>query len=44
VGKQDVLSMFYNNKGADTVLQKDYVHAYAYFREALVVNPHFHSA
>ena len=44
VSKQDVLSMFYNNKGADAVLQKDYVHAYAYFREALVVKPSFDSA
>lgn len=44
VSKQAVLSMFYNNKGADAVLQKDYVTAYAYFREALVVTPSFHSA
>jgi tetratricopeptide (TPR) repeat protein len=44
VSKQDVLSMFYNNKGADAVLQKDYVQAYAYFREALVVKPNFDSA
>jgi tetratricopeptide (TPR) repeat protein len=44
VSKQDVLSMFYNNKGADAVLQKDYVQAYAYFREALVVKPSFDSA
>ena len=44
VSKQAVLSMFYNNKGADAILQKDYVTAYAYFREALVVKPSFHSA
>jgi len=44
VSKQAVLSMFYNNKGADAVLRKDYVSAYAYFREALVVKPSFHSA
>jgi tetratricopeptide (TPR) repeat protein len=44
VSKQDVLSMFYNNKGADAVLRKDYVHAYAYFREALLVTPNFQPA
>jgi tetratricopeptide (TPR) repeat protein len=44
VSKQAVLSMFYNNKGADAVLQKDYVSAYSYFREALLIKPNFHSA
>jgi tetratricopeptide (TPR) repeat protein len=44
VSKQAVLSMFYNNKGADAVLRKDYVSAYAYFREALMVQPNFYSA
>jgi tetratricopeptide (TPR) repeat protein len=44
VSKQAVLSMFYNNKGADAVLRKDYVHAYAYFREALLIKPNFYSA
>jgi tetratricopeptide (TPR) repeat protein len=44
VSKQAVLSMFYNNKGADAILQKDYLTAYAYFREALVINPSFHAA
>ena len=44
VSKQAVLSMFYNNKGADAVLRKDYVHAYAYFREALQVKPNFQPA
>ena len=44
VSKQAVLSMFYNNKGADAFLQKDYVTAYAYFREALMVKPNFDSA
>ncbi|MFQ3192566.1 MAG: tetratricopeptide (TPR) repeat protein [Paraglaciecola sp.] len=44
VSKQAVLSMFYNNKGADAFLRKDYVHAYAYFREALLVRPNFYSA
>ncbi|MFT4809391.1 MAG: tetratricopeptide (TPR) repeat protein [Paraglaciecola sp.] len=44
VSKQSVLSMFYNNKGADAFLRKDYVHAYAYFREALLVKPNFYGA
>jgi tetratricopeptide (TPR) repeat protein len=44
VSKQAVLSMFYNNKGADAFLRKDYVSAYAYFREALVVKPNFDAA
>jgi tetratricopeptide (TPR) repeat protein len=44
VSKQTVLSMFYNNKGADAFLRKDYVSAYAYFREALVVKPNFDAA
>jgi len=44
VSKKAILSMFYNNKGADAVLRKDYLSAYAYFRAALVVKPHFHSA
>lgn len=44
VSKQAVLSMFYNNKGADAVLRKDYVSAYAYFRQALVIQPNFYSA
>jgi tetratricopeptide (TPR) repeat protein len=44
VSKEAVLSMFYNNKGADAVLRKDYVSAYAYFREALMIQPSFHSA
>lgn len=44
VSKQAVLSMFYNNKGADAMVQKDYVSAYSYFREALIVDPSFNSA
>jgi tetratricopeptide (TPR) repeat protein len=43
VSKQAVLAMFYNNKGADAILRKDYVSAYAYFRQALVVKPNFYS-
>lgn len=44
VSKKAVLSMFYNNKGADAVLRKDYVSAYAYFREALLIQPSFQAA
>lgn len=44
VSKKAVLSMFYNNKGADAVLQKDYLSAYAYFREALLIEPLSQSA
>jgi len=44
VSKRAVLSMFYNNKGIDAFLRQDYVTAYAYFREALTVNPNFDSA
>jgi Flp pilus assembly protein TadD len=35
--------MFYNNKGADALLRKDYISAYAYFREALLFDPDFDS-
>jgi tetratricopeptide (TPR) repeat protein len=44
VSKKTVLSMFYNNKGADAFLRKDYVSAYAYFREAVVIKPNFSGA
>lgn len=44
VSKKAVLAMFYNNKGADAVLRKDYVSAYAYFREALFTQPSFQAA
>lgn len=44
VSKQAVLSMFYNNKGADAILQKDYVHAYAYIRKAVLNQPYFYNA
>jgi hypothetical protein len=35
--------MFYNNKGLDALLRKDYVSAYAYFRKALLAKPNFYS-
>ncbi|GAC20572.1 tetratricopeptide repeat protein [Paraglaciecola arctica] len=44
VSKDSIVAMFYNNKGADAVLRKDYVAAYAYFRAALLLQPSFHSA
>tara|TARA_R110002153_G_scaffold3042_8_gene14469 strand:- start:11797 stop:12966 length:1170 start_codon:yes stop_codon:yes gene_type:complete len=44
VSKDTIVAMFYNNKGADAVLRKDYVTAYAYFRSALLLQPNFHSA
>lgn len=44
VNKKAVLSMFYNNKGADAFLNKDFTTAYAYFREAVLIKPQFHSA
>jgi tetratricopeptide (TPR) repeat protein len=43
VSKQAVMAMFYNNKGADALLRKDYTSAYAYFREALLIDPNFDS-
>ena len=43
VNKHVVMAMFYNNKGADALLRKDYISAYAYFREALLFDPDFDS-
>lgn len=40
---ETVLSMFYNNKGADALLAKQYDKAYAYFRAAATVDPEFDS-
>lgn len=44
VSKQDVVAMFYNNKGADAILKGDYDTAYAYFSSALTLMPKFQSA
>ncbi|MGS2721400.1 tetratricopeptide repeat protein [Paraglaciecola aestuariivivens] len=44
VNKSVVVAMFYNNKGADAVLNHQYDRAYAYFRAALKTHPRFHSA
>lgn len=43
VERNTVLSMFYNNKGADALLKREYSLAYAYFRAAVLQDPHFDS-
>ncbi|WP_262992399.1 tetratricopeptide repeat protein [Alteromonas salexigens] len=37
--KRVVLSMFYNNKGADALIASSYSKAYAYFRKAALLSP-----
>ncbi|MCC2608199.1 tetratricopeptide repeat protein [Planctobacterium marinum] len=44
VRKNRVLSMFYNNKGADALLKSDYLTAYAYFRAAVSTDSQFQDA
>lgn len=44
IDKQKVLAMFYNNKGADALVNGDKIRAYAYFRRALIQDPSFGSA
>ncbi|MDU0352878.1 tetratricopeptide repeat protein [Paraglaciecola aquimarina] len=44
VSKQNVIAMFYNNKGADALLKNDFNQAYAYFRAALSMKPTFQAA
>ena len=39
VTKSLVLSMFYNNKGADALIANSYTRAYSYFRAAAVLSP-----
>jgi tetratricopeptide (TPR) repeat protein len=39
-----VVAMFHNNNGADALLKKDYVTAYAYFRAAILQSPDLSSA
>lgn len=36
--------MFYNNNGADALLKKDYIKAYAYFRSAILLSPDLSAA
>lgn len=39
VSKRVVLAMFYNNKGADALIENAYTRAYSYFRAAAVLSP-----
>lgn len=39
VSKERVLSMFYNNKGADALVANSYTRAYSYFRSAAKLSP-----
>ena len=39
ISKQKVLSMFYNNKGADALVANRYTRAYGYFRAAALMSP-----
>jgi len=38
-----VVAMFHNNNGADALLKRDYVKAYAYFRSAFLQSPYLSS-
>lgn len=42
--KNTVLAMFYNNKGANAMVNGDYLTAYAYLKKAIKVDPLFSSA
>ncbi|WP_100658136.1 tetratricopeptide repeat protein [Alteromonas flava] len=44
VTKQQALAMFYNNKGADALIDDAYTRAYAYFRAAILMDPNFDGA
>jgi len=39
IDKARVLAMFYNNKGVDSLVSKDYSTAYAYLRKSLITDP-----
>jgi len=41
IGQSTVLAMFYNNKGAQLLIQKNYIEAYAYIRRSTQVDPEF---
>lgn len=43
ISKKTVLAMFYNNKGAQALVKKDYNQAYAYLKQATLVDPSFSS-
>ncbi|WP_286232442.1 tetratricopeptide repeat protein [Thalassotalea sediminis] len=44
ISKQDMLAIFYNNKGADALVERNYDKAYAYFKSAIKANPTFSSS
>lgn len=44
IGKNTVIAMFYNNKGANAMVKGDYTSAYAYLKAATQVDPTFSSA
>jgi len=41
ISKNTVMAMFYNNKGAQALVEQDHVRAYAYFKAATKVAPRF---
>ncbi|WP_440876697.1 tetratricopeptide repeat protein [Thalassotalea sp. PLHSN55] len=44
IGKNKIVAMFYNNKGADALANKDYSVAYRYLKAATLIDPNFSSA
>ncbi len=40
ISKSKVLALFYNNKGAEALIDKNFTVAYAYFRQALLTDPY----
>lgn len=44
VAKERVIAMFYNNKGADALVNEKYLDAYAYFRASIMVDNGFQDA
>lgn len=44
INQPRVLAMFYNNKGAQFLIQKNYLEAYAYLREATLVDVDYSSS
>ncbi len=44
VSKTKILSMFYNNKGADALVANSYTRAYSYFRAAAKLSPDLHQS
>lgn len=44
VDKSRVIAMFYNNKGAEALVENNHTQAYAYFREAVLTDNQFQGA